>query len=294
MQEEVPKSFIEHIEELRKLVMQPFLVMILVAGIAFWKSHFFIALLQKPLNKTLYYSSPIGGFSFILQVAVVCGLLASLPLFVRSIIKFLEPVMAKVTKKLLHVYLLSSILLAAIGVFCGYVISLPAALRFLNGFESGDLKPLISANEYLSFTLIYLAGFAILFQLPLIMTIINRIKPLKPRRLMHHQRLVILGSFIVAAILTPTPDIVNQLIFAAPMIMLYQISIALIWLINRKSQPAAAKTKHKALIDLTPESEPSFSHPVGAVYAPQPVTVDVSTRLRPIDVIMSNSSFVPS
>lgn len=287
MQKEVPKTFAQHVDELRRLIVRPLLVMALITGLAFWKGQWVVDLLQKPLKQTLYYSSPIGGFTFIFQVAIVCGLIVALPFFIRSLIKFLEPIMPKITGRRLLLYLFSSICLAALGVACGYLVSMPAALHFLNGFESTNLKPLISANEYLSFTLVYLAGFAALFQLPLVIIIINRIKPLKPSQLMKYQRWMILGSFIAAAILTPTPDIVNQLIFAAPIIILYEVSVVLVWVINLKRKPQADTMEW---IEENTNDELS-SHPVGALYQPQlaPEVAQVP-KMRPIDVILSGSS----
>jgi sec-independent protein translocase protein TatC len=78
-------------------------------------------------------------------------------------------------------------------------------------------------------------GFGMLFQLPLVLIFINKIHKLEVRSLMDFERWVILISFILAAILTPTPDVVNQLVMAVPIILLYQISVLVIWFINRRN-----------------------------------------------------------
>ena len=121
-----------------------------------------------------------------------------------------------------------------LGMAFAYFISLPASLHFLSTFNSGQVKSLISTDEYFSFVTHYLLGFAILFQLPLVMIFINQIAPLKFSRLWSFERWVILISFILAAIITPTPDWVNQTIMAIPLIILYQISAIIVVLINKR------------------------------------------------------------
>ena len=86
----------------------------------------------------------------------------------------------------------------------------------------------------MSFVTIYLAGSALLFQLPLILVIINRIKPLSPRRLLGAERWVIAGAFIIAMLMAPTVNIIDQLVIAGPMIFAYQIGIGLVWWTNRR------------------------------------------------------------
>src|SRR5690606_28664353 len=106
-------------------------------------------------------------------------------------------------RKLVIVYSVLSFFMAIIGVVFAYFVSLPAALHFLMGFSNETISSLVGVNEYYNFALAYLLGYALLFQLPIIISFINRIKPLNPGGMMKAQRWVILGSFIVAAILTP-------------------------------------------------------------------------------------------
>jgi len=227
------QTFIEHLQELRRRLLLPAGLFFVVTGVAFFQSDKLVHVLQKPLNKTLYYSSPAGGFSLLFQIAIFCGLIVALPLVVRQLIKFVEPVMGKLTRATINRYYLSSIVLALAGVACGYLISLPSALHFLNSFESSSVRAIISADQYLSFVMVYLAGFAVVFQLPLAVSIINRITPLKPSLLMKKFKYVFVAAFVVAAVLTPTPDVVNQAIFAAPILLLYLVSVLMVGFTNR-------------------------------------------------------------
>ena len=100
---------------------------------------------------------------------------------------------------------------------------------------------MLTVESYLSFVMTYFLAGALLFQLPLFMTIINRIKPMTPRMLMSGQRHVILWSVVFAAVISPTPDAVNQLLLAAPIIVMYQVGIVIILLKNRKRTDRKSK-----------------------------------------------------
>ncbi len=231
----IQTSFIEHIHELRARLLWIALFSAGFGGLAYGIHEKLLDLIQRPLGQTLYFTSPTGGFSFIFKLCFVAGLVLSLPVIFYHIFGFLGPLLNRDRKKTIIVYTVWSTLLAGIGLVFAYYISLPAALRFLTSIGGNNIESLIGANEYFNFALAYLAGFAVLFQLPLVVSFINRIKPLKPSGMMKAQKYVILGSLMSAAVLTPTPDPFNMLIMAVPMVLLYQFSIGLVWVINRNT-----------------------------------------------------------
>jgi sec-independent protein translocase protein TatC len=227
----------------------------------------------------LYYTSPTGGFAFLYKICITAGIVFALPAILYNCFKFLEPVLEKHQRKGTLKYIFWSFLLAYIGIAFAYYISLPSALKFLTGFgeKTGNVESLINVNEYFSFALAYVGGFAALFQLPIIILFINRIKPLKPMQMMKAQRYIIVGSFIVAAILTPTPDPFNQMMMAAPMVILYQFSIAMIWCTNRKRNRGAYTA------DLV--SEEAYDTIMHEDTAPEPLPE--RRQLRPVTDVMT-------
>ncbi len=192
-----------------------------------------LAFLIRPLNQPLFYTSPAGGLDFVIKVCFCFGLLLSLPITMYQLFLFIAPALPTLTRQLIIGSFLSSFLLLIVGVSLAYFISLPAALLFLNRFGEDNIKSLISTDEYLSFILRYLLGFGFLFQLPLVMLVINSFQPLSVSHLMSYQRWVILISFILAAIITPTPDPFNMTFMALPIIVLYEASVAAIFFVNR-------------------------------------------------------------
>lgn len=229
----IRRPFIEHVQEVRRRLIWSSVALLIGGGVGYSLYERLLDLIQRPLGQTLYYTSPTGGFNFAFKICIVFGLIFALPVMSFHMFKFLEPVTTKESRHSILKYVLWSVILAYAGVMFGYYISLPAALNFLTQFGGENIQSLITANEYFSFALAYVAGFALLFQLPLLILFVNRVTPLKPSGMFKAQKYVILGSFIVAAILTPTPDPINQLLMALPIILLYQVSIIVIWVANR-------------------------------------------------------------
>jgi sec-independent protein translocase protein TatC len=230
-----PKSIKSHIKEMRN----SFLWVVLALCVGGFTSYLFhtqlIDIVQQPLGKTLFFTSPAGGLNFLIKLCFTFAVIFVLPVLMYQIVKFFYPLMEKGHKRAVIPFIVSSIILAYAGVVFAYLVSLPNALSFLSNFGGQNIEALITADEYYDFVLAYLLGFALMFQIPVIVLFINKIKPQKPGKMMGIQRYIILGSFIIAAILTPTPDPVNQTIMAAPAVVLYQFAVLCVWRINKKN-----------------------------------------------------------
>ena len=230
-----PQLFSEHLRELRSRLLSSVLFLVLGTIFGYTIHMHILEFLIKPLNQPVFYSSPAGGFDFVLKLSFLFGFTVSIPVGVYHTLKFAEPVLPEQSPRKILLVLLGSCALLVAGVCFAYFVSLPAALYFLGSFTSEGVQALISADEYFSFVTRYLMGFGLLFQLPLILLVINSIQEIPTTKLMQYQKWVLLLSFIIAALLTPTPDILNQLLMAVPLIVLYQLTIALLWLVNRRS-----------------------------------------------------------
>lgn len=240
------QPFSEHVRELRRRLLYCLAALFLGSIAGYMMHEWLFRVIRRPLQEQLYYTTPLGGFNAVIKISILFGIVVAVPIFVYQLGKFLSPAFRRRSGVVKVVFF--SAFLGILGVLFAYYLALPAALHFLANIDSENLQALITINEYLNFVGAYLVGFALLFQLPLILLFINRIKPLKPGRLMRAQRWVILGSFVIAAILTPTPDPMNQLIMTLPIVLLYQFSIMLVWYVNRregsfKVEPAPAVAK---------------------------------------------------
>ncbi len=247
--------------------------------------------LMHPLGgQRLVYLTPIGGFNFIFKVSLYFGLGVILPVIIYHLYRFLQPLMPRRRKRVVILYILASTLLAISGASFAYFGSLPAALHFLTGFNIENVTAMLTVDSYLSFIITYVLGFAALFQIPLILMIINTIKPIPPKKLLGFQRFVVLAAFILAAVISPTPDITNQAILAVPIILMYQIGVLLVWIQGRtkRQRPAKLEQTPVPIAQTAPvyRSAPQAS----PIQTAAPSAIRPSTRVRPMmDIVAPRS-----
>lgn len=230
-----PQMFADHLQELKGRIFWVVMAFLISSAAAYPFFDKIIKIITAPLGEhELYYLTPAGGLSFMFKVCMYVGVLGVLPVAIYQFYKFIVPVMNKHHSRAVVKYTIASTLLAASGIAFAYFVSMPAALNFLTGIEINGISSMLTIDAYVSFVSAYIIAGALLFQLPLIMLIIDSITPLKPQKLMSFQRHIIVGSFVLGAILSPTPDMINQTIMAAPVIAMYQLAVAIIWFKHRK------------------------------------------------------------
>lgn len=242
-------------------------------------------------GQTLIYLTPGGGFTFALLVSVYAGLALAFPVLLQQLYAFLGPALPEKARKKSAVILVCSLLLLVAGILFGYFIAVPSALHFLYGFADGYVESALTADSYTNFVVAYTIGIGIVFQIPLLLLLMHAVKPLKPGGLMRSQKWVILGAFIVAAILTPTPDPVNQAIMAGPVIVVYQLGVIAvlisIYKASRKEKVQLRRTQKAQQRDLLLEraleaeavSAPAKLTPP-AVDAPIPELLSLTDKLE--------------
>jgi len=161
-------------------------------------------------------------------------LLASPVLFYQSWV-FIAPGLYKHEKRVLVPFTLLSTLCFIGGALFGYFIVFPPAFRFLVGYSNEFLSSLPSVSEYFSLALRLLIAFGVIFEMPIVMVFLAKMGVIDVAFLNRNRKYAILINFIIAAILTPTPDIVNQMMMGVPMMILYEISLLAVWLFGKKS-----------------------------------------------------------
>jgi sec-independent protein translocase protein TatC len=245
----------EHLHELRRRIFYIALSVALWSAAAYAvQQHIVSALLKPSHGQSFVYTSPIGGIDFLFRVCLYTGLIFSIPVIVYQVLRYLAPLMRDESVHFVAWGSAISGLLAASGIVFGYFIGLPAALHFLlHQFQTSQIKPLITVQSYMSFVMVYMVGAAMMFQVPLFLIFINRIKPLKPSGLLHYERWVILLAFILAGLMNPTPNLLDQLMVAGPIILMYQLGIIIIAWLNRPKWPKQAKSLFEEDLQLQAE-----------------------------------------
>jgi sec-independent protein translocase protein TatC len=167
-------------------------------------------------------------------LALVCGVLLAVPVIFYQIWIFVAPGLYRHEKRLVIPFTLLSSVCFLGGAAFGYLVVFPPAFRFLMGYTTEYLSPLPAVKEYFSLSLRLLIAFGVIFELPIFMVLLAKVGIVNTSFLNRHRKYAVLLSFVIAAILTPTPDVVNQLLMAVPLIILYEISIAAVWMFGRK------------------------------------------------------------
>lgn len=230
------RPFIEHVHELRRRCMYVALSVGIWASVAYGVEHYIVKALLKPAHDQQFiYTSPGGGIDFLFRLCLYAGIAMSIPVIVYQILRYVQPLIQKESSRFIAIGSVVSAVLALIGMAYGYFWGLPAALDFLlHQFVTSQIQPLVTIQSYMSFVMVYLLGSATLLQVPLLLIFINRIRPIKPQRLLKYERHVIVAAVIIAALMNPTPNIFALGLIAGPIILMYQIGIIIIYMTNRK------------------------------------------------------------
>ena len=235
-----------HLKELQWRFMLIALFFIVGAVLAYNYRDIILPIFTAPLNgQKLIYLTPGGGFTFALLISVYAGLAVAFPILLQQLYSFLSPALPEKARRKSIIILISSLFLLVAGILFGYFVAVPSALTFLYGFADQYVTSALTADSYTNFVVAYTIGIGIVFQVPLLLLLLHTVKPLKPGGLRKSEIWVVLGAFIVAAILTPTPDPINQTIIAGPVIVVYQLGVIAV-LISIASNARKVKRQRRA------------------------------------------------
>jgi sec-independent protein translocase protein TatC len=239
-------TFIQHLEELRQRIIKSMIAIVVGFFACFYYADRIFGLMQRPimtalknngLDSKLVYLNPTEPFNLYLKVGFMAGIFAASPYILYQVWGFIAPGLYKREKKYVGPFMVSTVGLFLAGGYFGYRIVYPAALDFLIGYGK-QFQPMITVGEYTSLFLAICVGLGVIFEMPILVFFLALFGIVTPGFMWRNFRYSILIIFIIAAIVTPTTDIMNMMIFAAPMIVLYVLSIAVAWLVHPKRRKA--------------------------------------------------------
>ena len=233
-------GFLDHLEELRRRIVYSIVAMVVGFFACWFSAPRLVGLMQKPIVEVLHryglpeklvYLNPVDPFNLYLKVAGVAGVFVTSPFVLYQIWLFIAPGLYRHEKRYVTPFMLSSVTLFLLGGYFGYRVVYPQALAFLIDFGK-QFQPMITIEEYTSLFVTIILGMGLIFEMPILVFFLAMMGIVSPKWMWRNIRYSILGIFIVAAILTPTPDVVNMCIFAAPMVALYVFSIGVAWAVH--------------------------------------------------------------
>ena len=235
-------TFIEHLEELRRRILWSVASVAVTFAVCwvFAGDLYDIASASIRSNPavTLSLSRPQDIFSLYMKVTIVASIFFSSPLILTQAWLFISPGLHSHERRYAIPFVLSATVLFIAGGAFGYFVAFPLALQFLlDWIVQSRLTPIIDAVDYFDMFFSIMVALGIVFQIPAVVFVLSRIGIVTAGMLVRYFRHAVLGSLVVAAIVTPTTDFGNMMIIAGPMIGLYGAGIAVAWLFGRRRQP---------------------------------------------------------
>ncbi|MGE0547538.1 MAG: twin-arginine translocase subunit TatC [Kofleriaceae bacterium] len=238
--------FLDHLRELRDRVRNAAIFFALAFGLCWYFSREIFKWLQQPALSVwdvkklgpfhLTYTELTEPFWVDMSIALWAGIFVASPFIFHQLWKFIAPGLYKRERKMTVAFSGFSALFFVSGALFCYHFVLTKLYKFLLGYGSKDLEPDIKIQAYLDLTRDMMLAFGAVFELPLLIFFLAKVGLVTHRSLWKFNRWFVVIAFIIGAILTPSPDVVSQLMMALPMIALYNISILIAWYVTRSRE----------------------------------------------------------
>ncbi len=237
-------GFFEHLEEFRRRL----IVCLIAVFVAFlvcwaWAPQLF-EFMARPVRKVLppgqnlSYTTLTEPFLMYFRVALFAGIIVASPIILWQVWLFVAPALYRREKRYVCPFILAGVLFFLAGCAFGYYEAFPLVVGFLVGMGK-NFNAVITINEYLSTSMKIIMGLGLCFEMPILIFFLARMGVVSEKFLLAKFKYAILVIFIVAAVITPTPDIATQCVFAVPMILLYLLGIGAAWLFRDRSRDGA-------------------------------------------------------
>lgn len=255
VEEKMP--FTEHLGELRKRIIVSLVSLVIWFAVIFSYSEKIFEFLTLPLRSELSFAftfpfiqfvpsrtevhnlvflGPAEAFWMHIKISMVAALVFSLPVILYQVWKFIAPGLMQNEKKYVGPFIIITSILFILGTsFCFFIV-LPFALGFLLTYKTGTLMPMLSVGAYTDFCLKFILAFGLVFELPIVIVFLTRMGIITTQTLRKNRKYALLIAFVLAAILTPTPDAFNQSLMAVPIIILYEVGIIVSRFFPHRSQ----------------------------------------------------------
>lgn len=245
----------EHLFELRNRIVVSLITVGIIFSVCFYYSEYIFELLTSPMRHTVSFSlkspyisfissqnpdlnlvflAPAEAFWMHMKISLVSACIISSPVIFWEIWRFIAPGLLSKEKKYVFPFVFITTFLFLIGALFCFIIILPFAINFLLNYKTQNIKPMISADKYMDFCLKFILAFGAVFELPVIVVFLTRMGIVTTEFLAKNRKYAVLIAFVVAALLTPTPDAFNQTLMAVPIIILYEAGIWASRILNRK------------------------------------------------------------
>jgi len=231
-EEEKDMGFLDHLEELRGRIIKSLFSIIVFSIVAYVFSERLLEFITGPIPE-VYFMAPTEAFSTRIKISLIAGIIISVPVIFYHVWRFIAPGLFQKEIKMVLPFVLASTIFFLIGaVFCFFLV-LPLSIKFLLGFGTEKLKPMIQIKDYVSFVSYLILAFGAVFELPVVSYFLGKIGMITANTLRKGRRYAIAAILVLAAVITP-PDVFSQMMLAGPLYFLYEVSILVVKITGKK------------------------------------------------------------
>src|SRR5580698_10959075 len=238
-------SLMEHLDELRRRIVHSAAYLAVGFVIAYVFRESLYGFVQKPLDQLhikLNYTHPMDALNLYLQVSLIGGAILASPFILYQVWLFIAPGLYQKERRFVVPFMGATVGLFLLGASFGYFFVLPGALKILILGFGNKFNPMVTIEEYTGFFLSIILGLGISFEMPILIFFLSLFGIVSPSFLWKNIRYAILAVFLVAAIITPSPDPWTMCIYAVPMLCLYLIGIGVSWYFHPSRRKAKEGT----------------------------------------------------
>ena len=233
-------TFWDHIQELRSRLIRIILGLFVGTSVAYFFWQDIWDALAQPITKQhlqvgFIATSPMETVVTSLKMSVISGAILSFPFTMWHVWRFLAPALFAKERKLFLIAFFSSIVMFGVGACFAYFAVLPAGLAFLATYADGGITQSWRQGDFASFISQFMLAFGVIFELPVVAFVLSTMGLITARGMWSFFRYAVILIFIVAALLTPGPDPVSQIMMATPLLVLYILSIGICALAQKKA-----------------------------------------------------------
>jgi len=229
-------SAVEHLNELRKRIIYTSIAILITTAVSYYfKNEILDFITRASKIEKLVFIKPAEAFFVLMKISLLAGIIGAMPFILYQIWKYVGIALTKKERKYLIYFGPVSYILFLCGAAFAYRGVLPLGIRFLLSFSQDNIIPMITLSGYISFLTRMIIAFGLMFELPLVVLFLSILGVVTPGILKKWRKYAILVIFLVAAVLTP-PDVISQIMLAVPILLLYEISILICYVVTKKRE----------------------------------------------------------
>ncbi|MEW6064905.1 preprotein translocase subunit TatC [Desulforamulus profundi] len=246
MLEDQDQTMMEHLEELRRVLIISLVATVIMAGVCWFFSDRILEIILQPVLATgnkMHYIGIMEALMTKIKLSFFLGFLAALPVILWQFWSFIMPALRKVERVYFTLFVVVSYVFFIGGILFSFYTVFSMGVKFLLHFGGEELLPMLTIGNYVSFAMMFILPFGIIFELPLAVFILAQLGVINYEWMVKKRKMAILISVVAGAVLVPSPDIITPLMMAAPMYLLFELSVSIVkivdWLKKRRAKKKA-------------------------------------------------------